>query len=572
MKYDKMNRRLFLQGLGKTSLALPLLPSLLAQVAGAQTITIPPRFVMLFFPYGPVADNTWYPSALPTTSLLLSPAVTHSAKNNLNATAHNMHYGAIPSNSAGISPMFDSKFVAYKNQMSILRGIGKNGKSGSAGHYGMVLLGDSSEDGKHPEYQRTPTIDQVMAYANGFYPSGATNIKHTLHLSIKQSMSPGEKMIWGWQNAATRSGNIVSKPWDYNPNVLYAKLFGHMSGNPAPQPPTPQPPAPMPPTSGGPNPPSPQPPAPQPPAPMPPTPQPVSRSATPIIDSVLEDFRRVRNGRAISSEDKVMLDNHMDLMAQLEKDLRPPAPAFQAPLQMTQASCTKPASPNAPYYTDDDHNLKHSTYSDDWGKQAKAFNDLIVAAFQCGLTRIATVNVNFPVGWHMHDTQGNSSQTTKLFNLHKKVVDDVAYDLISKMGAVTEGNGRTMLDNSLVQLSGGSGKDDHSPFNYPVVLWGSAGGQLNPGKYLDYRRRDRTNNGLLLSQLNCTIMRAMGLQPSDWNMQSLGLTGSKIPNSATGWGDYYNGDKGHQANWSLTEATYKHARITAGDWLPVLKA
>ncbi len=533
MKYDKFNRRLFLQGLGKTTLALPLLPSLLTEVASAQVIAIPPRYVMLFFPYGPVADATWYPSSLPTTQKYLSPAVTHSTKSSLSAQAHYMHYDTIPSNSNGISAMFDSKFLAYKSQMSILRGLCKNGRSGSAGHYGSVLLGDNTEDSKHSEYGKTPTIDQVMVYSNGFYPSGATNIMHTMHLSIKQSMSPNEKMIFGWQNTLNRSGSIVSKPWDFNPNVLYTKLFGHMSGGDGPPPP-----------------------------------QSNLRSATPIIDSVLEDFRRVRDGRAISSEDKVMLNNHIDMMAQLEKDLTPPLNPTPQP-----ANCSKPSAPNAPYYESDDHNLNESNYDINWGKQARAFNNLIVAAFQCGLNRVAVMNINFPVGWHIHDTQPglvNASKKSYLFNLHKKVVDEVAYDLISKMGAVSEANGKSMLDNSVVQLSGGSGNGDHSPFNYPTILWGSAGGQLTTGLYLDYRRREYSNYGLYMSQLQCTIMRAMGLQPSDWNMQSLGLTGSKIPDSATGWGDYFNNSTVQGNDYS--EARYKYAKQTAGDWLPILKA
>lgn len=544
MKYDKMNRRLFLQGLGKTTLALPLLPSLLPDFALAQADIIPPRYVMLFFPYGPVADATWYPSTLPTQSTYLSPAVTHSVKNSLNATAHYMHHDLIPSTSSGISAMFDSKFLAYKSQMSILRGICKNGKSGGAGHMGSVLLGDNTEVMKHSEYQRTPTIDQVMVNTPGFYPAGATNIKDVIYTAINPNYWPGDKgigsgqMSWKWNKSLSK---FEATPAEYNPSVLWGKLFGHMQGG----------------TGGG-------------GGTTTTTPQVNPRSATPIIDSVMEDFRRVRNGRAISSEDKINLQNHMDMMADLEKDLRPPAP--DAPPPPTPGNCIKPADPKAPYYDEDDHNLNYSSYESNWGLQAKALNSLMVAAFNCGLSRVAVMNVNFPVGWHIHKTQGNASQTAKLFGLHKKVVDEVAYDLISKMGAVSESNGKTMLDNSLVQLSGGSGNGDHSPFNYPVALWGSAGGQLNTGLYIDYRRRDRTNNGLLLSQLQCTIMRAMGLQPSDWNMKAMGFTGSKIPDSASGWGDYYNGDLGHQATWSLTEATYKHARQTAGDWLPVLKA
>lgn len=529
MKYNAFNRRLFLQGLG-TTLALPVLPSLLSEFAKAQSIEIPPRFVHIFFPYGPVADATWYPSSLPTTSKYLSAAKAHSTKNVLSATAHYMHYGAIPSTGAGISSMFDSKFLAYKNKMSILRGICKNAKGGGAGHYGNVLLGDSTEAGKHSDYQRTPTIDQIMAYANGFYPS-TTNITRSIYATIRPTHLPNEAMCWGFQNASARSGGIVQRPNDFNPSVLYSKLFGHMTSGGG---------------GGG----------------SAPAVEPVTRSATPIIDSVLEDFKSVRNGRAISSEDKALLDTHMDLMAQLEKNLRPP----DSTPEPVPAACTKPSSPTSPYYTDTSATTTYSGFNNDWGKQAKAFNDLFIAAFQCGLTRVAVMNANFPLGWHIHDTQSNASQESYLFGHHKKVVDEVAYDLISKMDSITEANGKTMLDNSLVHLTGGSGEEDHSPFNYPTALWGSAGGQLTTGLYLDYRRRDRTNDGLLTSQLLCTIMRTMGLQPTDWNMKTLGLTGSKVPDSASGYGDYFNGSSYNN------EATYYYPRLSAGDWLPVLKS
>jgi hypothetical protein len=73
------------------------------------------------------------------------------------------------------------------------------------------------------------------------------------------------------------------------------------------------------------------------------------------------------------------------------------------------------------------------------------------------------------------------------------------------MDAVVEGNGKTMLDNSLVVWTNGLGKgNSHTRKNIPFVLAGSAGGYFKTGQFLQCMN---AHNDLLLS-----ILHAAGLK------------------------------------------------------------
>src|SRR5688500_20352661 len=61
MKYDRVRRRLFLQGLGGSVLALPFLPSLLPKNARAQRATAAKRFFAIKS-YSTQNVIDWYPS------------------------------------------------------------------------------------------------------------------------------------------------------------------------------------------------------------------------------------------------------------------------------------------------------------------------------------------------------------------------------------------------------------------------------------------------------------------------------------------------------------------------------
>jgi hypothetical protein len=93
------------------------------------------------------------------------------------------------------------------------------------------------------------------------------------------------------------------------------------------------------------------------------------------------------------------------------------------------------------------------------------------------------------------------------------------------MDHVVEGNGKSMLDNSLVVWLNGLGKgNNHTRDNIPYVLAGSAGGYFPTGRYLTY---DNAHNDLMVSILN-----AMGL-PNEKTFGDPSLCKGPLPGLAS---------------------------------------
>ena len=75
--------------------------------------------------------------------------------------------------------------------------------------------------------------------------------------------------------------------------------------------------------------------------------------------------------------------------------------------------------------------------------------------------------------------------------------------LLGKMDAVVEGNGLTMLDNSVVlHVSEIQKPDSHGQDHMPFMLAGKAGGKLSGGRVLPGLTTQRPHNDLLVSLLN----------------------------------------------------------------------
>jgi hypothetical protein len=218
-----------------------------------------------------------------------------------------------------------------------------------------------------------------------------------------------------------------------------------------------------------------------------------------LTDVVIEDYRRVSNGSAIGSADRALLSSYMDLLADVQNRMKVEAPACTPPSQLTQR----------------DFDVLHQNAT-----------DIAVAAMLCGATRAVayhclqgssklSYDYNTFHGWAHEDAQKHAFVTTWRYAQ--------AARLIQKMNSFVEGNGRTLLDNSLVYLGNELSVPNHGEGhlqNMPIVTAGSAGGRLTTGQYIDFG--DRPMNNLLV-----TIFAAMGLGPEDYER-----------GGAPGFGDY----------------------------------
>ncbi len=290
-----------------------------------------------------------------------------------------------------------------------------------------------------------------------------------------------------------------------------------------------------------------------------------SMATKPIVDLVIEDYRRLPAGnRPWPAADKVRHEEPLARPAGLERklnvvpavtcgDVKEPAPA---------GSKRGNASAQAAY--------------------VRVFNDIIVAAFACGTSRIATLSTgdaateysfsDYTGDWHgdiAHGafdegaSQGDRNDKEQLLvAAGRTFFEGVFLDLASKLEAVDVGDGTTLLDHSLLQWTQEAGSETHTQIEMAVVTAGSAGKFFQTGNYLDYRQKMATSQngkptpGVLYNQYLGSVLQAMGLEPAEFNVDGNG-----------GYGRLHMGD----ASWYPGYNAYKDSAVKAlNDLLPYL--
>ncbi len=202
-----------------------------------------------------------------------------------------------------------------------------------------------------------------------------------------------------------------------------------------------------------------------------------------VLDRVSESFAMVRQRAA--AEDRARLDAHADKIRALEQRFAlPPLECGQPPLVLPPGYDT------------------HDGYDD---ATATAMIDIATMALACDMTRVANIvftsghtpgfeflGMNFAAQfpelgfWHelVHAAPGRSDVADVCGQCFRFYTDRFLA-LVQSLASVPEGDG-TMLDHSLVlwvtEFGDGAA---HSSTNLPIVLAGSAGGQLQTGRHLD---------------------------------------------------------------------------------------
>ena len=472
--------------------AIPVLSSLMPRSLQAQAVVIPPRYVFIGSTLGGLNDNSIYPAELPGNRTFFKPGADNPYDSANSVGDHYIHYAPIDTaNPTGFSPLFDQKFNSYLDRALVLRGLDcREAADAPIVHSARPLLGHYFQqfkgDGK---YDKTPTIDQIMAYSDGFYIDDP-RIFRSINLAARFN-SAGEKPILSYQfeNPLAKSGDIVKAPHYSNPHQVFDLLFQAPPTIPA-------------------------------------------NSITPVVDAVLADFNALRQNPKLSSEDKLKLESHIDLLAQFERvKTSTSLLIFDTPAALTPTSVDLPGGSNM---STTDFQTLHGLY-----------NDLIVAAFSTGVSRLGTIELSVqdhsgsPDGtlWHHWSHNGPDPDLLEIYKGH---VDGVLLDLISKMDAVVEANGKTMLDNSLVQYSMTASYTGHHPYSIPHVTFGSADGYFKTGQYIDLRNRDHSRRpGVLHNRWMVNVMKAMGLDRSQWDMTALGLLGETGTEGVKGYAQHW---------------------------------
>jgi hypothetical protein len=490
----KSSRRIFLRGAGGVLLALPFLPSLFSSSARAQAVAQPRRFICLKS-FSTQLIKQWYPTFSGNGYALKDSKYSGSKADGttlLTAPLGGGPYTQAPlrdfETANGISGILGPKLNPLLDKLTLIRGLDF---LPSVNHNFGGLLGNfSSCTNATPcdadSLADVPTIDQVLAYSPKFYPD--TPPLRQLHISqgVVDAMSYTDRGQVG--------GEVQQMTARTNPRDVFNDLFAGVTVGEGEEPPAPNP----------------------------------DRL---LVDHVIEQYRAVQKSPRLSGDDKQKLEQHVNLLAELEARLS----------TVPQLSCVLPAEPES---------LENNTGTDPADIAAKwdLFLDLVVAALACDRTRIVTIGVHKALGpgpdpndstlvghyhsedasggtWHglAHDW-GNENSRRMLAGINKWIAEEVFGKLVEKLD-VPEVEGSTLLDSSLVYWGNELGFN-HIAHSVPCLLAGSAGGYLETGRYLDYIDWDNQAffsqedgnviRGIPHNQFLVTVLQAMGLSPEDY--------------------------------------------------------
>jgi hypothetical protein len=349
---------------------------------------------------------------------------------------------------------------------------------------GGMLGNYAAADVQHDEVRPVPTIDQVLAYSNKFYPSAPSGTR-SLHLS------PGIANTFSFTDAGS-GGQVSQVQAHVDPQTAFNEAFANFT----------------------------------PPSQTPAGPDPNSK----LVDRVLEDYRRVAQGPRLSADDRATLERHMTYMSELQGRL------MSGPTAVVCEQPTAPASVRA-------NGVEVSVLSNSFSLMA----DVLVAAIRCDVTRIATLNVWKGIGrgigsggsdlgyvhsglkdaqdWHERAHEfDNPNSRAQVLAINQWIADEIVARVLTGLD-VEEADGKTFLDNSVVMWGNELGMN-HLNWSVPTMLVGNAGGRLTTGRYVDYIDWNRpvkfhqedgpVIEGVPYNRVLVTLLQALGLSPADY--------------------------------------------------------
>ena len=221
-----------------------------------------------------------------------------------------------------------------------------------------------------------------------------------------------------------------------------------------------------------------------------------------LVDRVLSDYQSLRTNPRLGSMDKQKLEAHIAFLAETD-----------AKVKQLGAVCSQ---------------MRPDASIADRSVILQTMNNVIVGLISCGMCNLfigwaeALVNED-PDQWHVWSHQGYDNDNDAIANQtaydsmvlqSRTLMNDMCLDLAKKLDQVGE------LDNSLIVCIQEHNKRGHESWNIPVITFGSAGGTLTTGQYVDFRNvADRddlvySRYGFPMNQLYANVLQAMGMPPA----------------------------------------------------------
>jgi len=476
------SRRLVLRGAG-VALTLPWLESLLpTKSAQAQAVTAPKRYLPIFLPNG--ASENWKPS-----SSGVGAAWT-------------------------MSPVFELFGAALKAKMNVLSGF-ENGSAFNA----------DGSSGVEPSHGRQPgafltcvdpsvirkslnvaeanaiSLDQVMATHAAFkgktmLPSLQLGLSTVLSYCDGQPCSNSRSV--SWSGATTPMYKQVDPLEVFNKIVGVIKPSGSMGGSTVPDA------------------------------------EALARVARnkSVLDAVLENATRTQ--AMLGTSDKMRLQEFLESVREVEKSVT------GVSMGMGGVACTAMAAPSMATVHPDAPKQNTATYKKE--DHANAMNDLIVMAFRCDATRIITHMLEDERSEFTYDhvkmraftATGSTEQNGTCPEYHgggqhgsqdafASIVrwnSGKVAELATKLDAIKEADGSSILDNTVIFYAGAMHGSDHSCHELPVALIGGGALGLKQDQHVVLGTRP-------LRDLHFTMMNKV-FDMSDVNDFGQDLTGKPI--------------------------------------------
>ncbi len=197
-----------------------------------------------------------------------------------------------------------------------------------------------------------------------------------------------------------------------------------------------------------------------------------------VLDAVLADAKDFRKN--ISGNDQRKLDEYLDSVREVEK--RIDNAGKQGELQGWRPTLEKP-------------NIKRPAdgIPQNIADHMRLMCDILILGFQTDTTRVSTLKLNndhsslrFPhlgVDYMIHHLLSHTD-TADWLKVNQFFLEQLAY-IGKRLDSIQEGD-RTALDNSCLLYCSSMLNGGHDATQLPVVLLGSAGGQIKTGRILDY--------------------------------------------------------------------------------------
>ncbi|HVJ19117.1 MAG TPA: DUF1552 domain-containing protein [Polyangiaceae bacterium] len=439
------SRRTILRGAG-VALALPWMESLAPKAARAQATAYPKRFIPIFFPNG---SAEWFrPTGVGAgANWQLSPILQpfEALKSKMNVLTYMQNWSAFNANNASVEPSHGRQPGAFLT----------------------CVDGSKVSDDTGVDESNGISVDQVIASHANY--SGLTPLA-----SLQVGASTWESYCDGKPCSYSRSISWKSPTQPMYKQVDPLEIFNTIVGA-----------APAPGGGGG----------------GTPDPEAEKRAALnkSVLDAVLESATRTRG--KLGSADVVKMDEFMESVRAVEQ---------RATMVSTGISTLECSPITAPTMAATPDGFQDNTAAYNKGTHVEVINDLIVMALQCDVTRVisymmedersefvyshvpqrefsaaGSVEGNGGTCGNYHGSQhaGDANDGFASINWWQSV--KVA-ELLSKMDAIVEADGRTLLDNSLVMYASCMHGGNHQCDDIPVALFGSAGGAFKTDQHIQF--------------------------------------------------------------------------------------